>query len=155
MKDLFNKYWKALEETGNELQSFLEEGGLSSLSIAKSKKLICAWNKQKKLATELDQFITPVEALEVKIPYASTEFTDMWQRWKDYLSEQWGQLMRSRAEVSALEYLDKISNADEAKAIYILRYAMANRYRNFFAIDEKDAKQPAKEEPAGKGSGYG
>jgi len=154
MKDLWNKYWKILEETNMELNGFLEEGGLSTLSIGKAKKFLASWNKQKKMAADLDQYITPVEAMEVKIPYQSEEFTEMWQRWKDYLSEQYGQLMRSRSEVSALEYLDKISKADEAKAIYILRYAMANRYRNFFEIDERAAKQPAKEENSGAGSGY-
>ena len=149
MKDLWNKYWKLLEETNMELNAFLEEGGLSTISIGKSKKFLTSWNKQKKMAADLDQFITPVEAMEVKFPFNSDEFTEMWQRWKDYLSEQYGQLMRSRSEVSALEYLDKISKSDEEKAIYILRYAMANRYRNFFEIDERAAKQPAKEENSG------
>ena len=50
--------------------------------------------------------------------------------------------MRSRSEQSALEHLNKIAKSDDARAIEYLRYAMANRYRNFFAIDEKDAALP-------------
>lgn len=150
MKEKWNEYWKQLEITNNELQDFLENGGLSSLSIAKTKKLLAAWNKQKKLAAEMDQYITPVEPVDIKIPFHSDEFTAMWERWRNYLKEQYGQLMRSRAELSALEYLDNISKSDDKKAIHILRYAMANRYRNFFEIDEKTTKQPAKEESAKK-----
>ncbi len=146
MNEKWNEYWKSLEKTNDELQFFLENGGLSTISITKSKKLIDAWNKQKKLAAELDQFITPVEAVDIKITFTTQEFNLMWERWKGYLQEQHGQAMRSRSELSAIEYLTDISKGDEKKAINILRYAMSNRYRNFFEIDEKTTKQPAKDE---------
>lgn len=146
MKEKWNEYWKLLEKTNDELQFFLENGGLSTISIGKAKKLIDAWNKQKKLAGELDQYITPVDPVEVKIPFQSNEFIEMWDRWKKYLQEQFGQQMKSRAEMSAIEYMTEISKDDDKKAVQILRYAMANRYRNFFEIDEKTTKQPAKGE---------
>lgn len=142
----WNEYWKQLETTDKELVEFLENGCLSTIAATKSKKFLDAWNKQKKLAAEMDQYIAPVEATQVKIPFGSKEFEEMWTRWKEYLSEQHGQLMRSRSEISALEHLDKIAKADESRAIEFLRYAMANRYKNFFPIDEKDIKQPAKGE---------
>jgi len=146
----WNEYWKQLETTDKELVEFLENGCLSTIAATKSKKFLDAWNKQKKLAAEMDQYIAPVEAAQVKIPFQSKEFDEMWTRWKEYLSEQHGQLIRSRSEISALEHLEKIAKADDARAIEFLRYAMANRYRNFFVIDEKDTGLPPKEDTRNK-----
>lgn len=145
MQDKWNEYWQQLEKCDQELNTFLENGCLSTIAAGKARKFLDAWNKQKKLAADFDKYITPVEALQVEIPFKSTQFADMWKRWKDYLSEQHGQLMRSRSEQSALEHLNKIAKSDDARAIEYLRYAMANRYRNFFAIDEKDASMPPAE----------
>lgn len=146
MQNKWNEYWKQLETVENELNDFFENGCLSTIAVTKSKKFLAAWNKQKKLASEMDQYISPVEATQVKIPFKTKAFEEMWNRWKEYLSEQHGQLIRSRSEQSALEHLEKISKADDARAIEFLRYAMANRYRNFFVIDEKDTGLPPKPE---------
>lgn len=154
MKEKWEQIWKQLEKSDDELTAFLENAAISTLAMRKMQKFTAEWDKVKKLATEFDQYITPVEAIEVKVPFRSKYFEDMWQRWKDYLSEQHGQLMRTRSEKSALEHLVDISKSDEERAIAILRYAMANRYKNFFAIDEKDTKQPAKGESAGQGSDF-
>ena len=154
MKEKWNEYWKQLENCEAELNNFLESSSMSDMVVAQMKKFLSSWNKQKKLAAEIDQYITPVAPLEIKLPFSSDEFTDMWQRWKEYLNEQHGQMMRTRSEKSALEHLNKLSKGNDEKAVEFLRYAMANRYRNFFAIEERDTKQPAKEEPAGK-SAYG
>jgi hypothetical protein len=143
MIDKWNEYWKQMELTETELNEFLEGGCLSSIAITKSKRFLAAWNKQKSLAHELDQYITPVQPAEVEIPFESPEFSEMWKRWKEYLLEQHGQLIKSRSEISALEHLKKISRSNDAKAIDYLRFAMANRYRNFFQVDDKDTKQPA------------
>lgn len=155
MQNKWNEYWKQLETTEKELNLFLESGCLSTIAAAKSKKFLEAWNKQKKGAAELDQYITPVEPTQVTITFKTKAFEEMWKRWKEYLSEQHGQLIRSRSEQSALEHLDKISKGDDTRAIEFLRYAMANRYRNFFVIDEKDAGLPPKSEATGKVSDFG
>ena len=139
MQEKWNEYWKQLLAVEKELNEFLEDGCLSTIAVGKAKKFLSAWNKQKKLASEMDDYISPVEATQVKIPFKSKAFEEMWTRWKEYLSEQHGQLIRSRSEISALEHLEKISKGNDARAIDFLRYAMANRYRNFFVIDEKDA----------------
>lgn len=146
MQTKWNEYWKQLELVDKELTDFLDNGCLSTIATGKAKKFLNAWNTQKKLASELDQYITPVEGMQVSIPFKSKAFEEMWIRWKEYLSEQHGQLVRSRSEQSALEHLDKISKGDDARAIEFLRYAMANRYRNFFVIDEKDTGLPPKPE---------
>ena len=150
MQKKWNDYWKQMATTDDELDALLESGALSTVTISKARKFISAWNKLKKQADELDQFITPVEPIQVTIPFHSPEFAELWKRWKEYLQEQHGEGVRSRAELSALEHLEKLSKNDENKASAILRYAMANRYRNFFAIDEKDNNQPPKEATAKK-----
>jgi len=154
MQDKWNEYWLQLEKCDTELNAFLDNGCLSTIAAGKAKAFLAAWNKQKKLAADFDKYITPVEAIEVELPFKSTQFADMWKRWKDYLSEQHGQIMRSRSELSAVEHLNKISKSDDARAIEYLRYAMANRYRNFFAIDEKDASMPPLPEKTGKTSDW-
>lgn len=150
MQTKWNEYWKQLLNVDKELTEFLENGCLSTIAVTKAKKFIAAWNLMKKLADDMDDFISPVEAMQVKIPFKGKAFEEMWQRWKEYLSEQHGQLLRSRSEQSALEHLEKISKADEKRAIEFLRYAMANRYRNFFVIDEKDTGLPPKPEGSKK-----
>lgn len=149
----WEEFWKQLEATDKELTEFLENGGLSSLSHTKAKKFINAWNKQKKMASELDQYISPVAPAQVEIPFKSSKFTEMWSRWKDYLLEQHGQLIRSRSEISALEHLKKITKGNDELAIECLRYAMANRYRNFFLVEDKDNKMPATGDNSGSAFG--
>lgn len=154
MKKAFDEFWNQLVTVKEELDNFQENGNLSSLSSQKLKPFLSAWNKLHKLASVLDDYITPVDPIEVKIPFHSDDFLKMWTRWKNYLSEQHGQTMGNYSEVAALEYLVLISKSDEKKAIYILLYAQTCRYKNFFEIDEKAAKQPAKEEPSGRKSAY-
>lgn len=149
----WEEFWKQLESTDKELTEFLENGGLSTLSLTKAKKFIAAWNKQKKMASEIDQYISPIEPAQVEIPFRSSAFFEMWSRWKDYLLEQHGQLIKSRSEISALEHLKKITKGNDELAIECLRYAMANRYRNFFLVEDKDNKMPAMGDNSGSAFG--
>ena len=154
MKEKWNQVTKQLGESDNELSDFLDKGGLSTASLAKIKPFISKFNKFKKLIVEFDTYISPVDPLEISSPFKTPELAEMWIRWKEYLSEQHGQVMRTRSEMSAIEYLHEISGGDDAKAIKILRYVMTCRYKNFFLIEEKDVSQPAKDE-VGKGSSFG
>jgi hypothetical protein len=149
----WEEYWKQMEITDTELSDFLENGGLSSIAMNKMKKFIAAWNRQKKMAGEIDQYISPVEPAEVERLFDSAAFEQMWSRWKDYLLEQHGQLIKSRSEMSALEHLKKITKGNDDVAIECLRYAMANRYRNFFLVEDKDNKMPAVGDNSGSAFG--
>lgn len=149
----WEEFWKQLELTDNELNDFLENGGLSTIALTKAKKFIQAWNKQKKIASEIDQYISPVVPAQVEIPFRSSGFSEMWTRWKDYLLEQHGQLIKSRSEISALEHLKRITKGNDELAIECLRYAMANRYRNFFLVEDKDNKMPAMGDNSGSAFG--
>jgi hypothetical protein len=152
MKATWEKVWKQLDKTEAALNEFLANGGLSSIALSKSKAFIKEWNSYKKQVTDFDQFISPVEPLDVKSPFKTEAVIEMWKRWKNYLAEQHGQSMGSCSEQSALEQLHEFAKGDEEKAVKFLRYAMTNRYKNFFSIEEKDMKQPAKGD-TGSGTG--
>ena len=146
MKATWEKVWKQLDKTEAALNDFLANGGLSSIALTKSKAFIKEWNAYKKQVTDFDNFVSPVEPLDVKSPFKTEAVAEMWKRWKNYLGEQHGQSMGTYSEQSALEQLHEFAKGDEEKAVKFLRYAMTNRYKNFFAIEEKDMKQPAKGE---------
>lgn len=149
MKAKWETFCSQLEQSDAELNELLSNGGLNSLSLKKAEKFIKQWNTTKSLASEIDKYIMVVDPLEIKFPFKSDKLTEIWERWKEYLNEQHGQLIRSRSEKSAIEHLMEISKGDEERAVKYLRYAMTNRYKNFFAIEEKDTKQPDKRERKG------
>jgi len=143
MKTKWKKICEQLTTADTDFEDFLDNAGLSVLSIKKSEKFRKSWNLLKKTAADFDKYISPVE-MEIKFPFHTQEMTDMWQRWKNYLSEQHGELIRTASEQSALEHLHEISKGDEKKAVHFLRFAMTKRYKNFFQVEDKDVKQPAK-----------
>jgi hypothetical protein len=143
MTQLWNKIWEQLTKADQEFSEFLET--LTPVAIKKSAKFIKEWNALKNKLGELDNYIAPVEPIEVELPFEDELFKMAWKTWKEYLQEQHGQLMRSRSEQAALHHLQEISQGNPDKAIKILRYAMACRYKNFFEINENTSKQPPKE----------
>lgn len=153
MKQRWEQVCIQLKKVDSALTDFFENGGLSSISITKSKNFLKELNCYEKMVADFDTYMSPVDPLNFDFPFKSDEMIDMWKRWKEYLVEQHGQLMRTRSEKSALEHLKDLSKGDEEKAVKFLRYAMTNRYRNFFAIEEKDTTQPAKGE-SGSGSSF-
>jgi len=149
MKEKWEQFSTEVEKSNSELNDFLSNAGLNTLVLKKAEKFVKQWNSTKKLALEIEKYIMVVDPLEIQFPFKNERLSEMWQRWKDYLSEQHGQLIRTRSEKSAIEHLMELAKGDEEKAVKYLRYAMTNRYKNFFAIEEKDTKQPDKRETKG------
>ncbi|MEI7676775.1 MAG: hypothetical protein WCJ03_08355 [Bacteroidales bacterium] len=149
MKEKWEQFSTEVEKSNSELNDFLSNSGLNTLLLKKAEKFVKQWNNTKKLALEIEKYIMVVDPLEIQFPFKNERLTEMWQRWKDYLSEQHGQLIRTRSEKSAIEHLMELAKGDEEKAVKFLRYAMTNRYKNFFAIEDKDTKQPDKRETKG------
>ncbi len=149
MKDKWEQFSNEVEKSNSELNDFLSNAGLNTLILKKAEKFVKQWNNTKKLALEIEKYIMVVDPLEIQFPFKNERLSEMWQRWKDYLSEQHGQLIRTRSEKSAIEHLMELAKGDEEKAVKFLRYAMTNRYKNFFAIEDKDTKQPDKRETKG------
>lgn len=153
MKTKWKLICDQITDADKEFENFLDNAGLSILSIKKAEKFRKSWNLLKKQAADFDTYISPVE-IEIKFPFKTDAMTIMWERWKNYLSEQHGELIRTCSEQSALEHLASLSKGDEAKAVEFLRFAMTKRYKNFFIVEEKDNKQPVKGD-TGTGSDFG
>lgn len=146
MKATWDKLTKQLDELDHSFSDFLVNGMLSKVTADKVKPVVKQFNALKKQIADFDAFVAPVEPIELHYSFDSQDLREMWQRWKEYLSEQHGQTMRTRSEKSAMEHLNDISGGDEQKAIKYLRYAMANRSKSFYVVGESDSKQPAKDD---------
>ncbi len=140
----WNEICNQIEVSDEILNKFIDGAGLSVTQLKKLNKFVCEWNRVKKLADAFDQFISPVDPIKVESPFDQEDFRYIWKTWKEYLQEQHGQLIRSRAEQMSLDYLAEISDCNPDTAIFFLRFAMANRYKNFFKVDKKDIDKPTK-----------
>jgi len=140
----WNNICAQINAADDNLQQFIETGGLSTLQINKMKKFTKDWNAFKKMAEQFDQFVSPVDPIEVESWCDQDDFRYMWKMWKEYLLEQHGILMRSRMEQSGLDFLQEISEGNIDKAIGYIRFAMKSGYRSFFKVDEKAKSQPEK-----------
>jgi hypothetical protein len=145
----WNEICKQIEVSENKLSEFIDSAGLSALQLKKLQKYISEWNKSKKLAEVFDQFIAPLDPINVKSPFDLDDFRYFWKTWKEYMQEQHGRLMRSRMEQMSLDYLAEISEGNPDLAISYLRYAMANGYRSFFRVETKDKSNPPKSDKNG------
>ena len=105
--------------------------------MKKTKVLVKAWNDLKKLAEEFDQFVTPVEPVTNILPWETSQFAGKWKFWKEYLQEQHGQVMRSRSEKMALEYLAMLAEDSEEKACKIIDFSCYLRAKSFILPPQK------------------
>lgn len=147
MIDHWNDIWNQIETSEGKLQDFLQTSGLSAIQLKKLQKFIREWNKVKKMAEVFDQFITPVNPIEVESPFDQDDFRYMWKMWKEYLQEQHGLLIRSRMEQASLEYLSDISGNDVDKAINIIRFCMKSGWRGIYANmkEKSNTEKPSKD----------
>ena len=83
-----------------------------------------------------------VEKMIFELPFEGENFKTAWQNWKDYLTEQFGIELSTRAELKQLMFLKQYSDDNETKAIEILDYAESRLYVMFFRLDEaKNSKK--------------
>lgn len=140
----WNEICQQIELSEKKLDEFIENAGLSASQLKKLNKYICEWNKTKKLANAFDEFLAPIDPIEIESPFDQDDFRYIWKTWKEYNQEQFGRLMRSRMEQMSLHYLAEISESNTDVAIGYLRFAMANGYKSFFKVDPKDKTTPPK-----------
>jgi hypothetical protein len=135
--------WEAAEKAIVIFQEELEE--LYTL-LPKSVKihqqlsrLNKSWKKVKLTLNEMDKFITPVKSVEVKSKMLDNEpFRQAWILWKEYLHEQHGIFMRSRAELMGLKRMMDISGDNPEKAIFYLEYSMSRLEKAFYKVNEAE-----------------
>ena len=131
MQKHWNKLWEKIEETDQQFDSYIQNAGLNSSTLKKINLLVKCWNDLKKIAEDFDQFITPVEPIINNLPWETPFFATKWKFWKEYLQEQHGQIMRSRSEKMALEYLTELADSNEEKACKIIDFSCYLRAKSF------------------------
>ncbi|MFW5830790.1 MAG: hypothetical protein ACOCVA_00975 [Prolixibacteraceae bacterium] len=149
------EHWEIL---GTELHSFKEQLEKLLEMLPQSQKfykqttaLNKDWKKVQRAANDMDQFITPVKSVKVVSPLLEDpEFPATWKLWKDYLVEQHGIHLRSRAELMSLKRLSDISGKQAKTAIRYLEFAMSRADKNFYKVNETDIPQPGNEKSSGK-----
>lgn len=143
MKTAWDKTTASLEEFQAMLQNFINTAALPNSEQKRLHEINKKWQSVLTAVNNFDKFVAPVDPVEIKLPETgSADFYEVWQYWKDYLAEQHGVYMRSRAEVKALERLFEIADNNTDDAIYFLNSAMSYRWKNVFKIDRKEAAKP-------------
>lgn len=141
MKEIWEKAEDNIVVFKSELEELFEILPKSTAFMKKINSLNKAWRKVQISLNEMDKYITPVKSIEVKSTLLNnSRFTESWQLWKDYLNEQHGIFMRSRAELMALKRLVDISGDNPDKAISYLEYAMSRLEKNFYKVIEQEDK---------------
>jgi hypothetical protein len=133
-----------VEVADKKLTDFINNSGQSVAQLNKIKKFFGEWNKMKKMMETFDTYLSPVDPIKVESPFDQDDFRFIWRTWKDYLTEQHCRLMRSRMEQQSLLYLAEISENNPDLAISYLRFAMANGYKSFFKVEDKQKTTPPK-----------
>ena len=94
----------------------------------------------------MDKFITPVKSVDVKSKMLDNEpFRETWTMWKEYLNEQHGIFMRSRAELMGLKRMMDISGDNPEKAIFYIEYAMSRLEKAFYKVNEAEEPRHTKQ----------
>ena len=124
------QFWQSLADANDELNAFIN-GGLPSSTEKRHKDFVRRWEKMKEKAEVLcdqieNQADASIEPVEIVLPWNSSQFSEAWQNWKEYLIEQHHKYVKSRMEY-AIEYL---------------QFAMANGYPRFFKVTNKNYEQP-------------
>lgn len=135
MKDHWEKLGTDAHALKERIEELLENAPQSARFYKLTTDLNKAWTKFQKSMNDMDQFIAPVKSVEVKCAMLTdATFSGAWAMWKDYLNEQHGITMRSRAELAALKRLVEIADNNPATAAGYLEYAMSRVEKNFYKV---------------------
>jgi len=135
-----------------QLESLLEMVPQSAKFHKKTQEINKVWKRLQRAVNDVDQFITPVKSVKITSPLLEdAEFKATWQLWKEYLNEQHGIVMRSRAELMGLKRLAEISESKPDVAVKYLEFAISRPTdKNFYKVNELETKTETAEKPTGK-----
>ena len=144
MKQTWDVTEKHILEFKEELEKLIENLPKSAKFHQQTAAINKRWKKVQFSLNEMDQFITPVKSIEVKCKLLEDPaFLESWNFWKDYLNEQHGIFMRSRAELMSLKRIMDFSNNNAQTAIRYLEFAMGRMDKNFYKVNEtEEPKKP-------------
>lgn len=139
MKESWDSLCDDVQNLKEQLEELLEMVPQSAKFHQKTNAINKVWKRLQKGVNDVDQFITPVKSIKVVSPLLEDgDFKQAWQLWKDYLNEQWGIVMRSRAELMGLKRMADIAEEKPALAIKYLEFAMSRMDRNFYKVNETE-----------------
>ncbi|KAA6349009.1 hypothetical protein EZS27_003609 [termite gut metagenome] len=153
MKQKWDAYIENLIKFG-ELIKELAEGLAPSPQTEKIKKQINAtWETIRRSANDLTEIISPEHPEQIEMPYQGETFSKYWERYKEYLAEEFHIYLRSRRENELLRTLKKwAGNSEKAekKAIDIISFHIRSGYKSFFRPTERQlsGEEPTPEEQA-------
>ena len=151
MKDHWEKLGTDTQAFKEKLQELLEMMPQSAKFYTAQNAINKAWKNLEKSHNAMDEFIAPVKSVEVKCQMLTDPtFSATWAMWKDYLNEQHGIVMRSRAELAALKRMVEISENNPAAAASYLEYAMSRVDKYFYKVNKVEL--PASVAAAGGGT---
>ncbi len=143
MKQTWERLTKSAESFKTVFEELLEILPESPSIYKRQRKVEKEWHKLKTEINFMDDFVSPtIVSVKVKSPLLDDAgFLATWKLWKDYLIEQHGIHMRSRAELMSLKRLHDIAKGDPREAIFTLEFAMGSNgmYSNFFPVDKEKA----------------
>ena len=141
MKEEWENLLTEMSNLKDDLESLLEMVPLSAKFHQKTNSINKIWKRLQRAVNQVDQYITPVKSVKVTSPLLSdADFKTAWKMWKDYLNEQHGIVMRSRAELMGLKRLAEISEGNPGKAIKYLEFAISRPTdKNFYKVNDIDA----------------
>jgi hypothetical protein len=94
-----------------------------------------SWDALCKKVSNMDQHISPIDPVQIKMPWKSKEFLEAWSFYKQYLEEEHHITMKSR----------EFAAGEESDAIKMLEFLESSGYRSFF---RPTIKQASGDEPA-------
>jgi hypothetical protein len=151
MKDHWEKFGKEFHSFKEDLEDLLDMLPRSATIYKQQNKLNSQFKKLTRALNDMDQFITPVKSVKVISPLLEDpEFPAAWKMWKDYLIEQHGIHLMSRAELMSLKRLADISDKKPKTAIEYLEYAMSRTDKNFYKVKDNELAVSSDEKTNGK-----
>ena len=142
MNEKWDELWKKIDLSSKEMNKFVTKS-LTPVVAKKIEPFFYSFSKMLESAQHFDEFLSsPIDPVNVEMPWPDPQFRELWQYWKDYRLETFGKRYRSREEKKALEYLYDISGNKMETASRYLNFAMAGGYQRFFIVNEKDEHKP-------------
>ncbi|MBD8349382.1 hypothetical protein [Dysgonomonas sp. HGC4] len=145
--------WKTLSGSISKFNDLFYQlvEGLTDKRMQKAFKVVAdEWNKIVTYHNEFDKLVEPIAPIDVKLPFPSTEFSETWKLYKDYLLEDHQKYMGSRRESIMLKRLKSLSEKNEKRAIEMLEYFIATGWKTMYKVTDRQitGDDPAKvEEP--------
>jgi hypothetical protein len=136
MKQRWDKYSTSMGEMTLMIDDFNENVNDSRIQKAFS-KLVKKWAEIVGIHNEIDHLLDPIAAIEVKLPFETSEFTEMWKTYKEYMLETHIYSIRSRQEGILLGRLKRLSDNNAARATMMLELFISNGYKSIFKPSEK------------------